>query len=268
MLHTKRNTCTGATDARGFTLVELGVVLAVVAIIAGIVVPGYLEISRNRLADRVVEDVKTITKAARLFFLNSARDDVYAARWPGMTTGCAVVPGDSPIAELQRTGYLRNDIALADPWGNPYISSVTAPANGCRLQITTANNSIPTALQPILQARLAQITCTTAPGTCTVSAPRPGFVASYQNRFPCRGTEVPPSVSYCATASRCRARVTFCYGPDLDPTKLVPSNYLLPPPAATQTSTCGVLGAMCTATYEIPAPGAAIANCPGTGACP
>lgn len=101
---------------RGITLVELLVVLAIIALISGIVVVNVLP-ERDRAAVRTAKiDIGVIETA-----LDQYRLDMF--NYPTTEQGLEAlsrVPADVNRPENYRPGgYLKSD-ALVDPWGNPY----------------------------------------------------------------------------------------------------------------------------------------------------
>lgn len=79
---------------RGFTLVELVLLVAIIGIIAGIAVPSYSSYIKKAKIKQAVADLKTI----------SLEIEMFKAGNPGLPANLATVPG----------------INLIDPWGNPY----------------------------------------------------------------------------------------------------------------------------------------------------
>ncbi|HKY73488.1 MAG TPA: prepilin-type N-terminal cleavage/methylation domain-containing protein [Nitrospira sp.] len=97
--------------SKGFTLMELMVVVAIIGILGGIAVPsylGYLDKARNA---RSIAEIRHIEKSVKLFYVN-------AERYP------------LTLAELGVDN-------IRDPWGTPYqylnvlaVAAATMPRNG------------------------------------------------------------------------------------------------------------------------------------------
>ncbi len=83
---------------RGFTLVELVLLVAIIGIIAGIAIPSYSSYIKKAKIKQAVADLKTI----------SLEIEMFKAGNPGLPANLATVPG----------------INLIDPWGNPYVYSL------------------------------------------------------------------------------------------------------------------------------------------------
>lgn len=183
---------------RGFTLVELAIVLAVISVVAAYVTPDFIELAKTKLADRAAEDMMEIQDAARWFYHDSPGPgmDPQNMRWPGETgpNTCATA-GSTPQAELTVGRYLE-PTQLINPWGKPYQTSLWTPTparpQNCRFQIVT---EVPAALAPILMTRVPLCVCERAagqpdacPGTpaagedlCCTRLVKPGFESSEED---------------------------------------------------------------------------------------
>ncbi len=103
MLHMKSLTSRKLT---GFTLVEIMIVVAIIALLASIAVPGFLRARKRSQATRILNDLRLIDGAVQLYALEtnkSANSDCAVADW---------------------TGYLKASTPLystgADLFGHPY----------------------------------------------------------------------------------------------------------------------------------------------------
>lgn len=92
---------------RGFTLIELALVLAILAVLAGAAVPYAATQVRNQAAEKVAREMLAMADAAKSYYVaNSA--------WP------------ASISTLQTAGYLPSGWSATNPFGNAYtISSAT-----------------------------------------------------------------------------------------------------------------------------------------------
>lgn len=120
----RMNTCPGVDKNRGFTLIEMLVVLVIVGMLAGLVGP--------KLFGRVdTSKVKTTEAQIKMFrgALETFRLDV--GRYPEQGEGLLVL-NQAPTEERARLRwhgpYLDQDVPL-DAWGNPYQYSLPG-ANG------------------------------------------------------------------------------------------------------------------------------------------
>ncbi|HEX6690005.1 MAG TPA: type II secretion system major pseudopilin GspG [Burkholderiales bacterium] len=98
--------------ARGFTLLELLVVVAIIGLLAGFVAPRYFgQVSKSEIATAKAQ-LDAIEKA-----LDQYRLDV--GRYPSNELGLKALV-DKPASEAKWNGpYLKKAVPL-DPWGNPY----------------------------------------------------------------------------------------------------------------------------------------------------
>ena len=99
---------------RGFTLVELLVVITIIALIMGIVGPRVLNYLSESKAKAAKIQIESFASALDLFFLDSGR---YPSGSEGLT---ALVQRPGSISGWNGP-YLKGGLVPADPWGNPYI---------------------------------------------------------------------------------------------------------------------------------------------------
>ena len=109
----ERATRATSSPARGFSLIELMIVLAIIGLLAGLVGPQLL----NRLESSKIEVADTQVKMLR-GALQTYRIDV--GTYPTTAQGLAALmsPPDE-VAEYWRGPYLQDEMP-ADPWRNPY----------------------------------------------------------------------------------------------------------------------------------------------------
>ena len=95
-----------STKRAGFTLVEIMIVVAIIALLAAIAVPGFLRARKRSQASKIVNDLRMIDSAM----------DQYAIE-TGKVTG-------STVAVADWTNYVKKDSALfntgKDLFGNSY----------------------------------------------------------------------------------------------------------------------------------------------------
>lgn len=194
--------------ARGFTLIELGVVLAVTAILAAAIVPDYIEGSRNKMVQKAATDVALIHDAARWFFAQSFRSTQadYRGRWPGQKTegACENNTPRNNLVEMVPLHYLTN--LPRNPWGRTYEAQVVAAAPdnptiyggrpwGCSFEVGT---DVPKEVTSAFKAFLPNARCNegATPNVCYTS----GTVPSDFRR--CCAFAPPPGAGWCPPGTR------------------------------------------------------------------
>ena len=94
------------TNKKGFTLIELSIVMAVLAILAGSITPIFIKKIQVKAAEKTALEISAIEQGALAYYVaNNA--------WPGN------------IQALQHTGYVNPSWNANNPWQNPYSVSST-----------------------------------------------------------------------------------------------------------------------------------------------
>jgi len=102
--------------SRGFTLIEILVVVVILGILAAIVVPKVMEHPGEARKVRAKQDVQAIVTALNMYKLDNF---VYPSTEQGLDA-LVSKPGGSPEApNWRKGGYL--DKAPKDPWNRPYL---------------------------------------------------------------------------------------------------------------------------------------------------
>jgi general secretion pathway protein G len=109
-----RNPARTSRGERGFTLVELLVVITIIALIMGIVGPRVLNYLTESKAKAAKIQIESFASALDLFFLDTGR-------YPNGSEGLqALVRRPGNIAAWNGP-YLKGGVVPPDPWGNLYI---------------------------------------------------------------------------------------------------------------------------------------------------
>jgi general secretion pathway protein G len=105
-----------SNNQRGFTLIEILVVVTILGILAAIVVPRILERPEQARRTKATVDIKGIEESLGLFKLDNG---FYPSTEQGLQA-LVVKPQTGRIpSRYPESAYLKK--APVDPWGNPYI---------------------------------------------------------------------------------------------------------------------------------------------------
>lgn len=101
---------------RGFTLVEVLVVLVIIGLLASIIAPNILDSADKARVQKAQADFKSIETALKIYRLDNFN---YPTSEQGLE-GLVEKPAIDPIPQnWKKSGYL-DDLPL-DPWGRPYL---------------------------------------------------------------------------------------------------------------------------------------------------
>ncbi|MGI5864983.1 MAG: hypothetical protein ACOX6T_23430 [Myxococcales bacterium] len=213
----------------GFTLLQLGIVLAIGAILAAAVLPEVIEIEREKMIQRIAADIAVHADAARAFYQNNNA-------WPGAPAErCTLIPASEQIhaaykLQLAAQGYVPFDpnseaSIYANPWDHRYLIDIVrvqplAPAPEiCLLRVSTL---VPADLQQAFVSLVPQGRCG---ANCGPVAPAAGFVTCCGHvappgldaglEFDCCGR--PPNLNFCANPFLRFNAGQFVCGPNPSP---------------------------------------------------
>lgn len=102
-------------ESRGFTLLEVMVVVVILGILAALVVPKIISRPDEARVIAAKQDVASLMQALKLYRLDNQR---YPTTEQGLQA-LATKPATSPVPPNWKTGGYVERLAR-DPWGNPY----------------------------------------------------------------------------------------------------------------------------------------------------
>ena len=105
----------GARRARGFTLIEIMVVVIIIGLLASVVVLNILPNVDKAKVSKGKQDIQSMELALSEFYLDNSK-------YPTSEQGLAALaqqPTDPSIKHWKPGGYLER--VSKDPWGNPYL---------------------------------------------------------------------------------------------------------------------------------------------------
>ena len=114
MSNTRRlATHTATSIARGFTLIELMVVLVIIGVLAALIVPNVLDRTDDARATAARTDINNLVSALKLYKLDNQR-------YPSAEQGLEALVKKPSGGALPANWRPYLDKLPADPWGRPY----------------------------------------------------------------------------------------------------------------------------------------------------
>jgi general secretion pathway protein G len=102
-------------NARGFTLIEIMVVVVILGILAAVVVPRIMDRPDDARIARAKQDIRAIEAALNLYKLDNF---YYPSTQQGIEALVTQPQGEPPAKNWKSGGYIAQ--MPKDPWGNPY----------------------------------------------------------------------------------------------------------------------------------------------------
>ncbi|HKG99734.1 MAG TPA: type II secretion system major pseudopilin GspG [Bradyrhizobium sp.] len=101
-------------DDRGFTLVEILVVITIIGLIMGLIGPRVLNYLTESKAKAARIQIESLGSALDLYFLDNGR-------YPNNAEGINALVQRPPSAQAWNGPYLKGGVLPVDPWGKPYM---------------------------------------------------------------------------------------------------------------------------------------------------
>lgn len=161
---------------RGFTLIELTVVLAVMAVLMATMAPDFIQTTRIRLGKEMAQDITHIQDAASWFFLTNPLG-YPAPAWPGSPGACAA--DNATVRAALFGSQIITAAQFTNPWQTGYTVRVLMSGGNCVFRVGT---SIPSSLTPYFVTNMPNSRCnaTTPNAWCVSEIPRPPAPAAFQ----------------------------------------------------------------------------------------
>jgi len=117
---------------RGFTLVELLVVVAIVAILAAVLIPQLLPYTQNARVSQAMGDLASMKSVIESYAANEGKGQYPKAGTPSTWNGGALTSGMDVSVVLQSKGinWTGANGGMMDPWERPYRYTVFTDTNG------------------------------------------------------------------------------------------------------------------------------------------
>ena len=134
------------TNKKGFSLIELCIVMAILAVITGSITPIFIKRIQIKAGEKTAMEISAVEQAALVYYVaNNA--------WP------------ASIQTLQSAGYLNPSWVTNNPWQNPYIVSSTQNS-------FTVSTTVPSEWTALVARDLP--TSSIAQNSVTSTVPSPG----------------------------------------------------------------------------------------------
>ena len=120
-----------SSKSSGFTLVEIMIVVAIIAMLAAIAVPGFLRARKRSQASRIINDLRLIDSAVDQYAIENNK-----------TTGAPVAVADWTNYLKKGTNlYLTGVDILGNPYGNQTVDSLPSVPSASKTALSDVTDS-------------------------------------------------------------------------------------------------------------------------------
>ena len=106
------------SNQRGFTLIELMVVLVIIGILAAIIGPRMVGQTDKAMRVQAQAQIKSFDTALKMYKLNHK---VYPTTEQGLAALVTAPTSGTAVKNYPERGYLDGESVPKDPWGNDYV---------------------------------------------------------------------------------------------------------------------------------------------------
>jgi general secretion pathway protein G len=103
--------------ARGFTLIEIMVVITILGVLAALIVPRVVGRTDDAKIAAAKQDIASIMQALKLYRLDNGR---YPTTDQGLLALIAKPTAEPVPSNWKQGGYIERSTVPTDPWGEPY----------------------------------------------------------------------------------------------------------------------------------------------------
>ena len=100
---------------RGFTLIEIMVVVIIIGLLAAVIVPSVMKRVDDAKVAKAKEDIQSLETALTMYYMDNSK---YPTNDQGLTA-LVTQPTDPTIKNWKAGGYIER--ISKDPWGNDYV---------------------------------------------------------------------------------------------------------------------------------------------------
>lgn len=116
MIAVMKRHCIPASGSRGFTLIEVLVVVVILGILAAVVVPQIMDEPDRAKAVKAKHDVQALVTALNVYRLDNHH---YPSTEQGLQALVTAPGGEPPAPNYKEGGYIQS--LPRDPWGQNYL---------------------------------------------------------------------------------------------------------------------------------------------------
>jgi general secretion pathway protein G len=114
----KERFCHITTDRRGFTLIELMVVLVILGVLAGLIVPRIMNRPEEARRTKAKVQIQSLETALKLYNIDNGN---YPTTEQGLQALVEAPSSGTLPSHWREGGYLEKGKVPKDPWGNDYV---------------------------------------------------------------------------------------------------------------------------------------------------